>query len=128
MAKNEYPRLWQLGLIQKRVRERANHLCEQCGMEFVEGTNLAKEAKNRDGNATIGTVHHIDMDKQNCSKANLVFLCQRCHFTVHLYNWIPGDELPKRWKHRIPQWILDRELPYSDSKSKQLPLFEWGAS
>ncbi len=28
------------------------------------------------------TVHHLDMDKANCSWWNLVALCQRCHLNV----------------------------------------------
>jgi len=117
-----YPRLWQLGLIQNNVRKRAKHRCEQCGMEFVEGTNLAKTATNRLGNPIIGTVHHIDMNKQNCSMNNLVYLCQSCHWTIHLLNWTPGKMIPLYWMNNIPQWIVDRDLDYIPNK--QLPLFE----
>lgn len=124
MSKDDYPRLWQLGLIQEKVRLRANHTCENCGMEFEHGTNLAKTETNLNGKPVIGTVHHIDMNKQNCSKANLVFLCQRCHFTIHLFNWIPGQPLPNRWRDNVPKWIQDRDLPYPESK--QMRLFEWG--
>ena len=123
MSKDDYPRLWQLGLIQEKVRLRANHRCEQCGMAFQPGTNLAVSATNRNGNPTIGTVHHIDLNKQNCSKRNLVYLCQRCHYMVHLLAWMPGKHLPKRWIDNIPQWIVARDLPYIPSKQLALPLF-----
>ena len=112
MSKGQYPRLWQLGLIQEKVRLRANHTCENCGMEFLEGTNLAKEAVNKLGKPMIGTVHHIDMNKQNCSKANLIYLCQSCHWTIHLLDWTPGKVVPHKWAANIPQWIIDRNLPF----------------
>ena len=31
------------------------------------------------------TVHHIDSDKQNSEKQNLIALCQRCHCRLDLY-------------------------------------------
>jgi len=87
----DYPELWKRGLIQPRVRERANHQCEQCGMEFHPGTNIAVTARRKDGHPMIGTVHHIDEDKGNCSMVNLVYLCQCCHFTLHRTGWYPGQ-------------------------------------
>jgi lipopolysaccharide biosynthesis regulator YciM len=107
---DDYPNLWKRGLIQANVRKRANHRCEQCGMEFHTGTNLAIFDRNRRGNPTIGTVHHIDMDKQNCSMANLVYLCQRCHLSVHFVKWKPGKPIPKRWQNNLPIWTVKRGL------------------
>jgi len=112
VASGDYPTLWKRGLIQPRVRERANHCCEQCGMEFHHGTNLAKTAVNRHGKPIVGTCHHIDENKQNCSMANLVYLCQSCHFTVHLSRWYPGKTLPRIWGENVPRWIVSRRIPY----------------
>jgi len=117
---DDYPRLWQLGLIQAQVRKRANHRCEQCGIQFKRGTNIAVTAKNSAGKPIIGTVHHIDMDKQNCSMRNLVYLCQSCHTRVHGLRFVPGGYLPKVWINRVPDWITKRKIQFK----QQLTLFE----
>lgn len=122
MNHDDYPNLWKRGLIQAQVRKRANHCCEQCGMEFDEGTNLATTATNATGKPIIGTVHHIDMNKQNCSINNLVYLCQSCHTRVHGYRFVPGAFLPLCWCGDVPGWITDRDIPYQENR--QLPLFE----
>lgn len=109
---NEYPRLWERNLIQPRVRERANHCCEQCGMEFIRGTNIAKNAVNKKGKPLIGTVHHINENKADCSMKNLVYLCQVCHFIIHLAYWQPGKPLLKSWQNNPPRWIVERGIPY----------------
>jgi lipopolysaccharide biosynthesis regulator YciM len=118
---DDYPNLWKRGLIQAQVRKRANHRCEQCGMEFDEGSNLATTARNKNGKPMIGTVHHIDENKQNCSMNNLVYLCQSCHWIIHLFNWKPGDYCLLRW-NGVPNWILERDIPYQ--LNPQQPLFE----
>ena len=115
----DYPNLWKRGLIQERVRDRAGHRCEECGMEFVPGTNLAVTERNRNGRPVVGTVHHIDENKQNCSQCNLVYLCQRCHLKAQ--GWLPGQYLPLRWS-TAPAWIVARGIPYQ--VNPQLRLFE----
>lgn len=117
MSINEYPNLWIRGLIQERVRELADHKCEHCGMEFEEGTNIAKTVKRRDGHAMVGTVHHINMDRADNRMVNLVYLCQRCHWTVHLIGWKPGRMIPPRWRNNEPRWLVERGY------IKQLKLF-----
>lgn len=119
-TKGTYPGLWQRGLIQARIRERANHRCEECGMPFHYGTNLALIEKNRNGHAVIGTVHHINGDKANCSWSNLVFLCQRCHYRLHLFGWVPGRPLPLAWRNIPPRWIRERGLSYQDNPQNVL--------
>lgn len=120
----EYPHLWERGLIQARIRELANHRCEHCGMEFHQGTNLAVSVKRRDGHPLIGTVHHVDGNKANCSYRNLVYLCQRCHYTLHLIGWIPGKPMPRQWFNRPPLWVVKRGLPFTINP--QLVLFDVG--
>ena len=107
----EYPPEWEAGEIQKWVREAADHRCEECGMEFRNGTNIAVSEVNRDGKPVIGTVHHIDHDKMNCEPHNLVYLCQRCHCHVQ-WRWQPGDFLPRKWRYGAPEWVVKRGLPY----------------
>lgn len=121
MVAADYPNLWKRNLIQPRVRERANHQCEQCGMAFQPGTNLAVSATRRDGRPVIGGVHHIDGNKQNCSMANLVYLCQRCHCFVQ-WRWAPGQCLPLTWCNNAPAWLVQRGLVFVEHP--QMPLFD----
>jgi hypothetical protein len=116
----EYPHLWERGLIQAKVRERANHRCEHCGMEFQEGTNLAVDVLKKDKHPFVGTVHHLDGNKANCSMSNLIFLCQRCHYRLHIYGWIPGGELPLAWRNQPPQWIVQRGLAFQLNRQQVL--------
>lgn len=81
-------------------------------MEFQTDTNLALSVKRRNGHPFIGTVHHIDGNKANCSMRNLVFLCQRCHYRLHLIGWTPGQILPKFWRNCPPPWLLERGFEY----------------
>lgn len=110
---SDYPNLWKRELIQPRVRARAGHRCEQCGMRFYEGTNKSMDRLQRNGNPFIGTVHHIDGNKQNCSMSNLVYLCQRCHYLLHIHDWSPGKPLLLRWAGVPPRWVVERNIPYT---------------
>lgn len=109
---SEYPNLWKRGVIQARVRALANHRCENCDMEFEPGTNKAKTHKAANGRPIIGTVHHIDENKANCSMTNLVYLCQRCHFTIHIRRLYVGNILPRGYQNTAPRWMVKRGLPY----------------
>jgi hypothetical protein len=81
-------------------------------MEFIPGTNLAVSAMNRKGKAIVGTCHHINENKADCRMSNLVYLCQRCHFTIHLSRWYPGKIIPRIWGEDVPRWIVARHIPY----------------
>jgi hypothetical protein len=116
----EYPRLWQRGLIQTQVRKRANHQCEECGMEFQEGTNLALNHFRKNGQPFVGTVHHIDGNKANCSMRNLVYLCQACHYRLHLLGWTPGHALPRFWYGQPPRWVVERGFEYKHHPQMRL--------
>lgn len=113
-----YPAEWLSGEIQARVREKANHQCEHCGMAFHPGTNIAVSATNANGKPVIGTVHHLDGNPQNCTPENLLFACQRCHLHIQAL-WQPGGVLPACWQ-KVPDWIVKRGLVYQPG---QLPLF-----
>ena len=122
MTNNAYPAEWDDGQIQAQVRALAQHRCEQCGMEFRPGTNVAASARHADGRPVIGAVHHADYNTNNNTWRNLVYLCQNCHAQVTGLGWKPGDMLPLAWKDRVPAWITTRQLPYREHP--QLSLFE----
>lgn len=90
-------------------------------MVFAPGTNMAIHERNRDGLPVVGTVHHLSGDKSDCSYANLVYLCQRCHLHVQSV-WKPGAMLPPAWGG-VPKWITRRGLAYQEPP-RQLALFE----
>ena len=116
----DYPVEWKRGEIQARVRELAGHKCEHCGIKFIYGSNTAVNAKNSDGKPVIGTVHHINGNKADCSYENLLYCCQRCHLHIQ-GTWKPGDMIPASW-YGVPEWIIKRGLPYRDAPGTQQTL------
>ena len=64
-----YPPTWTSEL-EVEIRDRDNHECQNCGM--TEEEHLIVYGFNLD-------VHHIDSDKMNCDKNNLISLCKHCH-------------------------------------------------
>jgi hypothetical protein len=56
--------------IARRVKDAAGWHCVRCGA-----------ADDRESGHML-TVHHLDLDKSNCSWWNLVALCQRCHLHI----------------------------------------------
>jgi len=67
MRRELYPDDWPD--IAKRVKDKADWRCSECGARHRRGYIL--------------TVHHIDGDPGNNSPENLVALCQRCHLPLH---------------------------------------------
>lgn len=56
--------------LKREIRSRDNYTCQKCGvLESELNTNLS--------------VHHIDYDKKNCDKKNLVALCGGCNVKVN---------------------------------------------
>jgi len=61
--------------LKQEIRERDNFTCKCCGL---------KELNNKRGNKQINlTVHHIDYNKENCKKKNLVSVCIGCNSKVN---------------------------------------------
>ena len=60
-----YPFQWNETLKQL-IRRRDNYKCQLCGAPQEEFTKALP-------------VHHIDYNKENCNKDNLITLCQSCH-------------------------------------------------
>ena len=50
--------------LKRSIRERDHYICQFCGMPQLDEAFC---------------VHHIDYDKKNCSPANLISLCRKCH-------------------------------------------------
>jgi len=57
--------------LKKTIFERDNYICQKC------------EDKSRQGHSIYLVAHHIDYNKQNCKKINLITLCQRCNIKVN---------------------------------------------
>jgi hypothetical protein len=67
-SKSEYPANW--GEIALQVKKEAGWKCVRCGYP------------NDQESGHVLTVHHLDMDPQNCEWWNLVALCQKCHLHI----------------------------------------------
>lgn len=65
---NDYPDNWEE--IANDIKDQAGWKCEHCGHphDTVSGYML--------------TVHHLDMNKANCTYENLLACCQRCHLHI----------------------------------------------
>lgn len=94
----EYPENW--GEIALAIKRRAEWRCEHCGRPHdpVAGYCL--------------TVHHLDLNKSNCDRENLVALCQRCHLSIQA-RYRPGQ----MWLLDAPAWAVDRGLAASSPAS-----------
>lgn len=57
--------------LKREIRERDNHECQLC--------DIIEEVLNQ-----LLDVHHIDYNKENCSKQNLISLCRKCNIKVNL--------------------------------------------
>jgi hypothetical protein len=67
-SKSAYPANWPE--IAHLVKEEAGWRCVRCGQEHdVQAGYML-------------TVHHLDLDPENCEWWNLVALCQRCHLHI----------------------------------------------
>jgi len=65
----EYPEKFNKKL-KRQIRERDNHTCQMCG---------ASEEYCKDVFDRVLEVHHLDENKQNCDKQNLISVCRSCH-------------------------------------------------
>lgn len=57
-------------LIKKLIKERDGYKCQLCGLSQTQNKELYKHDL---------AVHHIDYNKNSCSKNNLITLCSKCH-------------------------------------------------
>lgn len=69
----DYPKEWTKEL-KEDIKKRDNYTCQNCGR--TEKENFKKYKKKL-------SVHHIDMDKDNCEPNNLISLCTSCHMKIH---------------------------------------------
>jgi hypothetical protein len=56
--------------LKESIRERNNYECQNCGMTEKEHLVIYGETLH---------IHHIDYDKWNCKKNNLITLCCKCN-------------------------------------------------
>jgi hypothetical protein len=88
---SEYHENWKW--LSKQVIKDSGNKCELCfapNQEIVNRSQYGKypwEISHKDGGKEtkiILTVHHIDSNKKNNTKLNLICLCQRCHLRLDL--------------------------------------------
>ena len=73
-SQNEYPKNFYY--IKETIRQRDNYECQNCSMTEEEHLIVHGQVLH---------VHHIDYDKQNCNKENLISLCHNCNIRAN-YN------------------------------------------
>jgi hypothetical protein len=87
----DYPDNWKW--LSKQIVKDAGNKCELCyapnGVTVNRGktTQYPWQLAHQDGGKAtkiILTVHHIDSNKMNSKKQNLISLCQRCHLRLDL--------------------------------------------
>ena len=69
--------------LKESIRKRDNYECQNCGI--IEEEHLIVFGKEL-------SIHHIDYDKNNCNKENLISLCISCHMRSN-YNRPHWQEL-----------------------------------
>ena len=87
----DYPQEWKV--ISKEIMRRQSDKCGLCYapngvyVQRIYGAEYPwyKVVNAKEGDTKIVlTVHHIDCNKENNSRVNLIALCQRCHLRLDL--------------------------------------------
>ncbi len=60
-------------ILREEIRKRDNFICQECGIHQDELDGWNKKLD----------VHHIDYNKHNCNKDNLITLCRSCHLKTN---------------------------------------------
>jgi hypothetical protein len=60
--------------LKEEIRDRDNYECQLC--------HKSQKEELKDFNRTL-SVHHIDYNRQNCDKENLISLCHKCNMKVN---------------------------------------------
>ena len=68
-----YPQEW-TGKLRESIRNRDNYECQNCGMTEEEHLTVY---------GRVLEVHHIDYNKQNCNKENLITTCKQCNIRAN---------------------------------------------
>jgi len=69
----EYPMEFNSEL-KEQIRERDKYECQNCGMTEEEHIIV---------NGQVLHIHHIDYNKKNCNKTNLITTCQQCNIRAN---------------------------------------------
>lgn len=85
-SKSSYPADWPQ--IAFHIKEQAGWKCIRCG------------APNDIETGHVLTVHHLDLDPQNCEWWNLVALCQRCHLVIQA-----KVRMEQTWMFEFSEWF-----------------------
>ena len=98
-----YPERWKT--IREEVRERDNRTCQLCG-------------KSETDNGKKLDVHHIDYNKKNLDKRNLISLCKNCHPMTNV-----NREFWKEWFYKYSEscysYFYNKKEDYLDGKIKK---------
>ena len=68
-----YPTVFN-NFLKQQIRKRDNYICQKCGITEEEHLTVY---------GLVLSVHHIDYNKENCKKENLITLCRECNTRVN---------------------------------------------
>lgn len=61
--------------LKREIRDRDNHTCQLCYLSEEEQLLVLNK---------VLAVHHINYNKENCNKKNLITLCDKCNLKVNI--------------------------------------------
>jgi intein/homing endonuclease len=110
ITNEEYPFEWN-SKVRKQIKERDNYTCCKCGLK-KKGNNIKLD------------VHHINKDKNNCNKDNLITLCHTCHMKYHAQTQgkIYLKYTTNEWKTDFNNWLnksYAKVLSVTENKEKE---------
>jgi 5-methylcytosine-specific restriction endonuclease McrA len=85
MANGKYPSNWRQ--IARSVKIEVDWYCQHCKKKCLTTTQLKTEPKATRDRVTL-SVHHIDCNKFNLRRDNLIALCLDCHKKEHHRLWL----------------------------------------
>lgn len=77
--------------LKEQIRKRDNYKCQKCGKLEKELIGFHKKL----------SIHHIDYNKKNCKKSNLITLCNRCNSKVNFQRRFWKNYFQKIVKEKI---------------------------
>ena len=87
-------------ILKEQIRSRDNYTCQNCGMTEEEHLIVHGQKLH---------VHHIDYNKKNCNKTNLITVCLQCNLRAN-YNRNYWQEFYKERKNKqtkkeVTKWL-----------------------
>ena len=116
--KKDYPDNWRW--LSRQIIKDAGNRCELCYAPNGVTVNRSRSGQypwvlaHQGGGKPVKivlTVHHIDGDKQNSTKQNLICLCQKDHLRLDLHKHMKNRKESTVRKKQLPSFFEDALNP-----------------